>query len=111
MGDFNKLFFSGKLGKTPESRLLDSGSKVCKASVAVSEYQGKDREDLTTWLNLEVWGQNAEFLACYGKTGSTVVGTGRYRKTYYTDESGVQKEYSYIKIDSNDTLKIFDKKN
>src|SRR5690242_8729029 len=48
---WNKVTFTGNLGRDPEMNFTNGGTAVTKFSIAVS--QGKDKPAM--WLNVEVW--------------------------------------------------------
>lgn len=53
---WNKVIFTGNLGKDPEMSFTPNGNAVTKFSLAVG--QGKDKPAM--WLNVEAWKQLAE---------------------------------------------------
>lgn len=76
----NKVILLGRLGKDPETRVLDNGSKVCNFSLATSEnYKDKDgnKKESAEWHNIVMWGKTAEFADKYLKKGSQVYLEGK----------------------------------
>ncbi len=72
------LSFGGRVGQDAELRTVNTGSTVCNFSVAVSTYNHKARERMTTWVKVAVWGKRGEKLADLVTKGSTVSITGEY---------------------------------
>ena len=53
---WNKVTFTGNLGKDPDMSITKNGTPVTKFSIAVSQGQNKP----PMWLNVETWKQLAE---------------------------------------------------
>jgi single-strand DNA-binding protein len=85
-------YFIGNLGSDPEVKTLDGGSKVAKFSVSESQYQGKDKENKSVWHQCEAWGNAADFVEKYLKSGSKVhVIFNRYKTEAWTNKDGEAK--------------------
>ncbi|GAK76003.1 single-stranded DNA-binding protein [Nonlabens ulvanivorans] len=57
----NKVQLIGNLGQTPEIKVLDSGNKLAKFSIATTDrYKNKQGELVndTQWHNIIAWGKN-----------------------------------------------------
>ena len=93
MSGVNKVILIGNLGKDPEVKTLDSGSKVANFSVATSETwtdkQGEKHEE-TEWHNVVLWKGLAEIAEKYLKKGSKVYIEGKI-KTRTWEADGVTK--------------------
>lgn len=85
MGSLNRQELIGKVGKDVELKTSASGTKYLFLSVATSDYAGKGEDGKgkydTTWHDVSVFGQTAEYVAKYAKKGSTVYVDGRTQKT------------------------------
>lgn len=93
MAGVNKVILIGNLGKDPEIRAMESGSKVANFSVATTEsYKNKNGEkvDQTEWHNVVFWGPVADVIERYLKKGSKVYIEGKLRTRSYEQE-GVKK--------------------
>jgi len=58
MGGLNKVMLIGNLGKAPEIRVLDNGSRVATFPLATTEsYKDRDgvRQSKTEWHNVVLW--------------------------------------------------------
>ena len=86
------MFFvhlAGNLGKDPETRFTPSGQKVTTFSVATSHRKGKDKEEVTIWVRVTVWGDRFDKLLSFLKKGSSVIVGGRMNPpNTYVDKEG-----------------------
>jgi single-strand DNA-binding protein len=85
----NKVFLIGRLTRDPELRYTPTGTAVATFGLAVNrEYltKGEKKED-TCYLNLVVWGKQAEICAEYLRKGNLIFveGSLQYR-SWETDE-------------------------
>lgn len=90
----NKVTLIGHLGKDPEVRTLENGSKVGSFSLATSENY-KDKNDqwqsLTEWHNVVVWRYQAEKAERELKKGSLAYVEGKITHRKYQDKDGVER--------------------
>ncbi|MCS7180866.1 MAG: single-stranded DNA-binding protein [bacterium] len=86
----NKVFLIGRLTRDPELRYTTSGTAVATFGLAVNrEFLSKgERKEDTCYLNLVVWGKQAEICAEYLKKGNLIFVEGclQYR-TWETEDS------------------------
>lgn len=97
----NKAIIIGNLGRDPELKTTNSGTEVCKFSVATSrKYRNKDGAmvDDTTWHNVTVWGKQATSCAEYLSKGRPVYVEGRIHNDSY-EKDGVKRYTSEIVAD------------
>jgi single-strand DNA-binding protein len=97
-GSVNKVILIGNLGKDPEVRSMQSGSKVCNLSVATSEnWKDKmsgERKERTEWHRVVIFNENLINVAeRYLKMGSKVYLEGQIETRKWADQSG-QERYS-----------------
>lgn len=94
MAGVNKVILVGHLGKDPEVRALDNGTKVARFSVATTEsYKDKntgERIDNTEWHNVTLWRGLAEVAENYLKKGQLVYIEGKLQTRSY-EQDGVTK--------------------
>ncbi len=96
MAGVNKVILLGNLGKDPEIRTLESGTKLARFPLATNEYyKGKDGEmvEKTEWHNVVVWHQRAELAEKYLQKGSQVYIEGRLQTRQWDDKDG-NKRYT-----------------
>jgi len=97
-GSVNKVILVGNLGKDPEVRTLNDGSRVANLSVATSDaWRDKvtgERKDRTEWHRVVVFNDKlVEILEKYTRKGSKVFLEGQLQTRKWTDQSG-QEKYS-----------------
>lgn len=84
----NQVRLDGHLGKTPELKELDGGSKVIKLSLATKESHkddsGKWKTD-TDWHRCVAWGRNAERIAEKCVKGDRVIVEGKLKTRNWKD--------------------------
>lgn len=100
-GSINKIILVGNLGKDPEIRHTQTGSKIASFSVATSEsWQDKttnERRDNTQWHRIVVFNENlADIVEKYVKKGNKVYVEGSLQYRKYTDTNGVERNISEI---------------
>ena len=89
MAGINKVILVGNLGKDPEIRTLENGSKVAQFSLATSEsYKDKagNWQDQTEWHNIVVWRYLADKAENSLKKGSKLYLEGKIRTRSWTDK-------------------------
>jgi single-strand DNA-binding protein len=70
----------GRVGKDPETKYTASGTTVTTFSMATSESwkdKAGNKQERTTWHNIESWNKLAEIVGEYVKKGSLVYVEGR----------------------------------
>lgn len=92
----NSVVLVGRVGQDPEIRYFDSGSCKAKFSIAVDRTLSRENK-ITDWFNIEVWGKQAEFASEWIKKGALVSIQGAVELNKWTDQSGVEKEFYYVK--------------
>lgn len=100
MASLNKVLLIGNVGKDPEMKHLDNGSKIVKFSLATHEsYKGKNgtREEQTEWHNIVILREGlAEIAEKYLNKGKQIYIEGRIRTRNWTDKEGVRKNATEI---------------
>lgn len=88
----NKVFLIGNVGKDPEIRHGQSGSKVAQFSVAISErWKDKSSGELKTkteWVSVAAFGYTVDFIENYLKKGDKVFVEGAIKTDSYTNQKG-----------------------
>lgn len=91
MNSVNRVTLLGNLGKDPELRTLDSGTKVVRFPMATNErytLKNGDRVMKTEWHDIILWRAQAELAHRFLKKGSPVYVEGKLRSRSYTDKEG-----------------------
>ena len=95
-GSVNKVILIGNLGKDPEVRSMQSGSKVCNLSVATSEsWKDKatgERKEKTEWHRVVVFNENIiNVCEKYLKKGAKIYLEGQIETRKWQDAQGADK--------------------
>lgn len=97
--NLNKTFLIGRVTKAPEVLMTPSGHKVAKISLATNQYQGKEKEDKTTFHNLVAWNKTADIAEQYVIKGQEIMIEGHIDNRSYEDKNGVKKYISEIVVE------------
>jgi single-strand DNA-binding protein len=88
----NKAILIGNLGKDPEVRTLESGTKLATFSLATSEsYVDKntgEKKTSTEWHNIVLWGGLADVAEKYLHKGDKAMVEGKITTRSYDDRGG-----------------------
>ena len=98
----NKVIMMGRLGRDPDVRYTNSGTKVASFSLAVDR-DFKDKatgERATDWVEIVAWRQTAEFASKWFRKGNMAVVEGRLQVRDYTDREGNKRRAVEIVADS-----------
>ena len=92
----NKVILVGNLGRDPEVRSAQDGSKIVTFSVATTESWKKkdsnDREERTEWHRVVIFNQNlVEVAEKYLHKGSKVYLEGQLQTRKWQDQSGAER--------------------
>ncbi|MEJ6737348.1 MAG: single-stranded DNA-binding protein [Flavobacteriales bacterium] len=107
----NKVQLIGNLGMNPEIKILESGKKLAKFSIATNESyknaKGEKIED-TQWHNLIAWGKTADIVEQYLQKGNEVAIEGKLNNSSYDDKDGNKRYVTEIVV--NELLMLGGKK-
>jgi single-strand DNA-binding protein len=100
-GSVNKVILVGNLGRDPESRTLQSGSKVVTFSLATSEsWSDKatgERKERTQWHRIVIYNDRlGEIAERYLRKGSKVYLEGALESRKFTDKDGQERETTEV---------------
>jgi single-strand DNA-binding protein len=101
MASVNKCILLGNLGRDPETRAMQNGSKVVSFSLATSENwtdkASGERKEKTQWHRVVIYNERlGEVAEKFLKKGSTVYLEGAVESRKYTDKDGQEREVSEI---------------
>ena len=102
MAGVNRVILIGNLGRDPEVRSLESGTRVAKITLATTEsFKNKEgnREERTEWHNVTLWRGLAEVADKYLKKGMLVYIEGRLRTRKY-EKDGQTKYITEVEADN-----------
>ncbi len=98
-GSVNKVILVGNLGKDPEVRNLQDGSKVVNLTLATSENwtdkASGERKERTEWHRVVIFNDRlGEVAEKYTRKGSKVYVEGALQTRKWTDQASGQERYS-----------------
>jgi len=89
----NKVIMLGRLSSDTELRTTQSGTAVCKFSIAVDRPAKQGEERQADFFRIAAWGKTGEFVNTYFEKGQRILIEGRLQNNTYTDKNGT-KHYS-----------------
>lgn len=99
----NLVNLVGRVGSDPDVRYFESGSVVCKLTLAVR--RRSRNSDEPDWFNLEIWGKPAQTAADYVRKGSLIGVTGALKIEHWQDRStGADRSRPVIRVDQLELL-------
>lgn len=111
MASFNKVILAGNLTRDPELRYTPKGTAVARITLAVNRVygtEGGERKEEVSFVDVDVWGRQAEVIAQYMKKGRPLLVEGRLKQDTWEDKNTKQKQSklkvvleSFSFIDSN----------
>jgi single-strand DNA-binding protein len=95
MASFNKVILLGNLTRDPQVKYTPSGSAVAEIGLAVNRYwfdkQTNSRREETTFVDVTLWGRDAEVAGEYLAKGRPVLIEGRLQLDMWDDKTTGQK--------------------
>ena len=117
VGSVNKVILLGNLGRDPEIRSMQSGSKMASFSIATSK-RWKDRntqeqKEKTSWHNVVVFGDGlVNIVENYVKKGSKIYVEGELQTRKWQDQEGNDKYTTEVILQGyNCNLTLLDSRN
>ncbi|MGK7872163.1 MAG: single-stranded DNA-binding protein [Xenococcaceae cyanobacterium] len=99
----NVVNLVGRAGADPEVKYFESGSVLCRLSLAVNRRTSKT--DKPDWFNLEIWGKTAQVAENYVRKGSLIGIQGALKIETWSDRNtGANRSKPVIKVDRLDLL-------
>ena len=89
--EFNKVFIAGNLTRDPELRMAGSTSVVTLGIASNRTFTrsgSTEREEETTFVDVDVWGRQAETCNQYLSKGRMVLVEGRLKMDKWQDKDG-----------------------
>ncbi len=93
MAGFNKVILMGNLTRNPELRYTPSGAPVASFGLAVSRRfkQGDDLKEEVCFVDIVVFGKQAEHCGQYLSKGNGVIVEGRLQQRRWETEDGQKR--------------------
>jgi single-strand DNA-binding protein len=102
MADLNRVFLAGRLTRDPEVRYTPSGTAVADLGVAVTDtYRNRAGETVeqTCFVDVVVWGRQAETTGEYLGKGSPLLIEGRLQLDQWENQQGEKRSKLRVKAD------------
>ena len=96
----NSVRIIGNLGMNPEIKSFGNDQKLAKFSVATTEtYKNAkgEKEQVTQWHNVVVWGKLANVVEKYIQKGHMIALEGQLTNRSYMDKAGNKKYITEVK--------------
>lgn len=101
----NKFIGIGRLTKEIELRETNSGRSVVSNTIAIkNDFKNANGEYDSEFVNIQVWGKTAEFLAQYAQKGMLVGIEGRVTTRSYDDADGNKRYVTEVICNSVELL-------
>jgi len=100
MASVNKVILVGNCTRDPEVRYTPKGTAVTDLGLAMNRYyssDGGEKREETTFVDVTLWGRQAEVAAEYLKKGRPVYIEGRLQMDSWEDKNSGQKR-SKLKV-------------
>lgn len=103
----NKVILSGNLCQEIELKQTQNGKSVVTNCIAVQrEYKNEKGEYESDFINLVIWGAQADYLSRYASKGDRVELVGRWTVRKYTANDGTTRTVNECVVES---IKAFSK--
>jgi single-strand DNA-binding protein len=100
MASFNKVILAGNLTRDPELRYTPKGTAVARITLAVNrnwKSESGEMKEEVSFVDVDVWGRQAEVIAQYMKKGRPLLVEGRLKQDTWEDKNTKQKQ-SKLKV-------------
>lgn len=97
MSSLNKVILIGRLTRDPELRSTESGTGLCRFTLAVDRpYKKRDGNKEIDFINVVVWRKLAEICAKYLAKGRLAAVEGRLEIRIYTNREGEPRRAAQV---------------
>ncbi len=107
MSSFNKVIVMGNLTRTPELRTTPGGTQVTDITLAVNDVftdSSNQKQERVTFVEITVWGKQAETLCRWKKQGDPLLVEGRLQQDKWVDKQSGQNRSKLKVICTNFTF-------
>jgi single-strand DNA-binding protein len=94
MANLNKVMLIGNVTRDPEIKYTPKGSAVTDLGIAVNRVftpEGGEKREETTFVDVTLWGRQAEIAGEYCKKGRSIYVEGRLQLDSWEDKASGQK--------------------
>lgn len=100
MASFNRIIMMGNLTRDPESKTLPSGQSVCRLGLACNRsFKNRQNGNLTQevcFIDVDVWGPQAETCQQYLGKGRAVLIEGRLKLDTWEQDGQKRSKHSIV---------------
>lgn len=89
---------TGRLGRDAETKFTPQGLAITETSMAVTEYDFKEKKPITTWIKLTMFGEIFQKKGEYLKSGRLVNVVGSLKVNTFVDKKGETRIDIQIKV-------------
>ena len=113
----NKVILLGNLGRDPEIRSMQSGSKMASFSIATSkrwkDKSTQEQKEKTSWHNIVIFGDGlVDIVEKYVKKGTKLYLEGELQTRKWTDQDGKDRYTTEVVLQGyNCNLTLLDSRN
>lgn len=104
MASFNRIILVGNLTRDPEYKQLPSGQAVCRLAIASNrQFRNKQSGDMVQevcYIDIDVWGAQAESCKQYLGKGRPILVEGRLKFDSWQDQEGKTRSKHSIVAES-----------
>jgi single-strand DNA-binding protein len=100
MANFNKVLLMGNLTRDPEVRYTPKGTAIATIGLAVNRVwttESGEKKEEVTFVDVDVWGRQAETIGQYMSKGRPLFVEGRLKLDQWDDKESGQKR-SKLKV-------------
>jgi single-strand DNA-binding protein len=101
--NINRIIISGNLVANPTLRETNSGTPVASATIANNEFFNDgdgERQQVTTFVDVTVWGKSGENFASLAKKGQEIIIEGQLRRNDWETEGGQKHSKHFLKAEN-----------
>ena len=101
--NINHIIITGNLVANPSLRETNIGTAVATATIANNEFFSDDRgerQQITTFVDVTVWGKSGENFASLAKKGQEIIIEGQLRRNDWESEDGQRHSKHFLKAES-----------
>src|SRR5260221_938230 len=101
--NINRIIISGTVLADPTLRKTTAGTRVASATIANNEFFNDgdgERQQVTTFADVTVWGKSGKSFASLAKKGQEVIIEGQLRRNDWESNDGQKHSKHFIKAES-----------
>src|SRR5258708_25016086 len=101
--NINGIIITGNLVANPTLRNTESGTPVASATIANNEFYNDgegERQQVTTFVDVTVWGKPAENFSTLAKKGQEVILEGQLRRNDWESEDGQKHSKHFVRAET-----------